>query len=738
MEPFFVYLLKSSSIILLFLASYHLFLKRETFFTSNRLFLVVGILIALLLPLITITKSVYVELTPTTIVEMATNTETIAIDTNTVQKFDWVNFLFTIYLLGMAYFTFKLLFQLYTIQRIKRQSNIISEGRFFHVRTLKRIAPFSFFKYIFYYPKQFAAGELDTILSHEKVHARELHSIDILLIEIMFIVQWFNPAIWFYRAAIKQNLEFLADSKTCTLAEDKKRYQYLMLQQAVKINNIAIVNPFFNSIIKKRIVMLNQKQSRKINKLKLFLVLPLLAGFVLSFNTREVVKFSEDTTATVPLTKAVVDFTSPLRQQDIKKITSGFGMARDPETKELKFHNGIDLVAQVGKEVMATADGKITTSAQNSVNGNYVIIQHEDGYSSKYLHLNGRNVNAGDPVVLGATIGYVGSTGKSTGPHLHFEILKFGQPINPASVIPFKAAPKLATKQIVNQVTKQPPPTPKKMRSVKTVELTINKDTSDEELEKMKNDLNEDAIDFSYTVVRNDDREIIDISLQVSGTNTKGESFSGNYRSNSEGPISSIFVLYDDDANVISIGAAQQKYYTVQNNTFSTEVWDGLDEIGEHDDIVVIEQQGSKKIYLNGNEIDQDSLEQRNSNIVIVEDTEEEDVRIHLVTGENETKRIRVKRQGSKGSNDVTIIKDSDGDANVTIGRNKGFLVVNADREGDPLYIVDGKEATAKYVRRLSRRKIERIEVLKGKSAKKKYGRKAKNGVIEITTKCKN
>ena len=731
MELFFVYLLKSSAILLLFLGSYHLFLKKETFFTSNRLFLVAGILIAFVLPFISITKTVYVEPTPITAIEFVPSTAVVAVATEAVSKFDWATLMVTIYLLGIAYFTFRLLLQLYTIQTIKKESDIVSEGNFFHVRTPQRIAPFSFFKYIFYYPKQFAAGELHTILSHEKVHARELHSIDILLTEIVFILQWFNPAVWFYRAAIKQNLEFLADSKTCTLAEDKKRYQYLMLKQAVQNNNIAIVNPFFNSIIKKRIVMLNQTQSKRINKLKLLLVLPLLAVFILSFNTKEEVKFLEGTAIVAPLPQAVVDFTSPLHQQDIKAISSGFGMAKAPETKEMKFHNGIDLVASIGKEVIATANGKIATSAQNGSNGNYIIIEHEEGYTSKYLHLNDRRVSAGDKVVAGETIGYVGSTGKSTGPHLHFEILKFGQPIDPASLIPFTAT-QTRIKKPRTEASKKPQP-------VKTVELTINKDTSNEELEKMKKDLNEDAIDFSYTVVRNDKREIIDISLQLSGKNSKGESFSGNYQSNSDGPISPIFVLFDDDANAISFGGARQKRFSIHKDGSHTMVWNGLDEIGEHNDIVVVKKDGKKKVYIDGSEVDHDNVIDRDVNVVVIEDEEDNAVKFKVHSTDEDGHEVRIRKRKSKKGNSVMIIKDSDDESDIEVVNDNGFFFVdNDDDEGDPLYVINGKEATAKEVKKLSPNEIKTVEVSKGKSAKRKYGRKAKNGVVEFTTKSKN
>ena len=164
--------------------------------------------------------------------------------------FDWTTFLSLLYVLGVVYFAFRLFIQLYAIKKIKKNSSVVTDGNFYHVRTRQQISPFSFFKHIFYHPKQFDAQELKTILTHEKMHAKGLHSIDILLTELIFIVLWFNPAIWLYKRAVKQNLEFIGDAKTCNLNGDKKSYQYLMLKQAINTNSLTIVNAFFNSIIK--------------------------------------------------------------------------------------------------------------------------------------------------------------------------------------------------------------------------------------------------------------------------------------------------------------------------------------------------------------------------------------------------------------------------------------------------------------------------------------------------------
>jgi murein DD-endopeptidase MepM/ murein hydrolase activator NlpD len=111
-------------------------------------------------------------------------------------------------------------------------------------------------------------------------------------------------------------------------------------------------------------------------------------------------------------------------------LTSGFGYRRDPFTNEMHFHRGIDLAAPVGTPVRAALDGKVVFIGYDSVLGNYVLIRHQINYSSLYGHLSEIWVSRGATVTRGQRIGTIGNTGRSTGPHLHFEIRRRGAPIN--------------------------------------------------------------------------------------------------------------------------------------------------------------------------------------------------------------------------------------------------------------------------------------------------------------------
>lgn len=117
-------------------------------------------------------------------------------------------------------------------------------------------------------------------------------------------------------------------------------------------------------------------------------------------------------------------------------ITDSYGYRTHPVTgKKTTWHNGVDLAAGAGTAIYATKSGTVTTALRSDIWGNYVVINHGDGFSSLYAHMQGLIVKAGDYVKQGQTIGYVGSTGLSTGPHLHFTIYFNGADVNPMSYI---------------------------------------------------------------------------------------------------------------------------------------------------------------------------------------------------------------------------------------------------------------------------------------------------------------
>ena len=118
-----------------------------------------------------------------------------------------------------------------------------------------------------------------------------------------------------------------------------------------------------------------------------------------------------------------------------RKLTSPYGYRIHPTTGQYKFHNGVDLANDQGTPIYAARSGKVTVDTYGSTYGYYVTINHGDGYSSLYAHMTRSVVDKGDTVKKGQLIGYMGSTGRSTGPHLHFSIFYNGSSVNPMNYI---------------------------------------------------------------------------------------------------------------------------------------------------------------------------------------------------------------------------------------------------------------------------------------------------------------
>lgn len=122
----------------------------------------------------------------------------------------------------------------------------------------------------------------------------------------------------------------------------------------------------------------------------------------------------------------------PVKNEDLKHMASGFGYRTDPFTKARKMHEGMDFTSQTGTPIYATGDG-VVKNADNSLSGygNHIEINHGYGYLTLYGHLSKYNVRAGQRVKRGDIIGFVGSTGRSEAPHLHYEVHKDGKVVNP-------------------------------------------------------------------------------------------------------------------------------------------------------------------------------------------------------------------------------------------------------------------------------------------------------------------
>ena len=151
---------------------------------------------------------------------------------------------------------------------------------------------------------------------------------------------------------------------------------------------------------------------------------------------------------------AAIPAIQPVRNENLRRVASGFGYRSDPFTKIRKFHEGMDFSAKTGTPIFATGDG-VVARADNSVSGfgNHIVIRHGFGYETLYGHLSKYKSRMGQRVNRGDIIGYVGSTGRSEAPHLHYEVHKNGEVVNPLNFYygNISAAEYVAISKIANQ-----------------------------------------------------------------------------------------------------------------------------------------------------------------------------------------------------------------------------------------------------------------------------------------------
>ena len=291
MAPEWIYLLKANVGIALFYAFYKLFCQRDTFFQWRRFALLSFLGISFIYPLLNIQDWVkeqpaMYELADYYATWMAT--EEITATTPVVIDAPQLPSLLTIgiylYYIGVIVMSFRFIVQLFSVLRMrwKGTRSIVDGQRIISIPT--EADPFSFFGWIFLYLPGLKDESREEILKHEQTHARQWHSMDVILCELINIVCWFNPFAWLIKTEIRLNLEYLADNKVAETTSDCKLYQYHLLNLVNKNVQTGLCNNFNVSHLKRRIIMMNKKRTHTTGRIKYALFVPLAAALLIASN----------------------------------------------------------------------------------------------------------------------------------------------------------------------------------------------------------------------------------------------------------------------------------------------------------------------------------------------------------------------------------------------------------------------------------------------------------------------
>ncbi len=288
MSDLAAYLLKSGAFLALFYAFYRFGLRRETFFALNRAYLVGAAALSLVLPLLHVTSPFFktiIHASP--LPSFIDKTSPGPLPTGAKP----VDLLLAAYVAGAALSLLMFVARVGRLALMARRCGCVRQRGLRVVLCGSPGGSFSFFHFVFVDRSKVPEGDMDRVLAHELAHVRQLHSLDVVFMEILSAIQWFNPFVWPYKRSLRETHEYLADRAVIAQGGGLARYQLLIVEQHVGGKLLELASGFRTSQIKRRIVMMSRQETKGLARWKPLLALPLAVALVLAFaESRPVVK----------------------------------------------------------------------------------------------------------------------------------------------------------------------------------------------------------------------------------------------------------------------------------------------------------------------------------------------------------------------------------------------------------------------------------------------------------------
>jgi TonB family protein len=316
MNELLTYVFESGICLAVLFALYWLVLRKETYFRFNRIYLLGMVVVSCLLPLGQLNLYSAETSAPGLIPQVANAIHlpelSGAIETTDARAtaWNWPGLILAVYLTGACLLLLRTLLGIIKVQLLKRSGNLVRHQGYSVAYLQGEIAPFSFFKTVYLNNTGLAEAEERHILNHEITHIRQLHTLDILFLELFLALFWFNPFMWFTRKALKSTHEYLADEGALNQASSPAPYQSLLLNQISGFRPLAVSHSF-NSNIKNRIAMMCKKKSGLLARLKALALLPALACLTLLFACNEQELLPEALETETPNLEEAVLITEP-------------------------------------------------------------------------------------------------------------------------------------------------------------------------------------------------------------------------------------------------------------------------------------------------------------------------------------------------------------------------------------------------------------------------------------------
>lgn len=437
----------------LFLVVYRLLLVRRVAFHICRRYLVITTLLAVSIPLLNMplypAETIYynqpleVSLAETLSQGQAVieNVSVVGKDAEPVINIHWYDviqvavFCFYVAITVISFLIFAN--RVRAIRRLRRLSAITHCLEYDLAENDEIKSPFSFLRTI-YIGNDYHRREREQILCHESWHVSCHHSVERIIMEIVRCLFWFNPFVWIACRHLTEVQEWEADREVLRNGYDVAEYRTVIFRQLFGYNPDVICG-LNNSLTKNRFIMMTHFKEGKFTLVRLAAIVPIVAGMMMlcSFTTKSPSVIDTSDSIDMALKPNLSGAHTPLISSD--GVFGRYGLRTHPVLGVERIHSGVDIPAAEGAPILAAFSGRVDSAAfVDNGSGNFVIITHDNGLSTRYAHLAEMLVNRGDYVKGGAKIGTVGKTGLATGSHLHFEMALNGKTFDPEQVFDFR------------------------------------------------------------------------------------------------------------------------------------------------------------------------------------------------------------------------------------------------------------------------------------------------------------
>lgn len=778
MEILLTYIAKSAGLLIVFFALYYFLLRKDHSFSTNRKFLLGGLFASAILPSVQFTRKVFIE-AQTSQFQMIAGDFPVSEVIIQEPVLTPMQILLAIYLTGVAFMTGRMLLQLISLFKVLYSGQSTRTRRINYIKVTGKMAPFSFLNFIVYNPALHSETELLHILKHEKAHVLQWHTADVLLANLNLIYQWFNPFAWLYVKILQQNLEYIADSEAVKEVPCRKEYQKALVKISIANFNPVLTNSFYQSFIKKRIVMLNRNTTTKNNYWKISLALPLMLAFIFLFNVK---------------TEAQIKPTNENKEESISKNLKVSGTITKNSTEE----SLATLKKVFAKQKVTLGFENIQRSSEGIITKITVRFLNKKTNSSGVTNQNNpEGINSFEVFVEDGTIGFANvSDKKENGKTAKDVVTQAGK--NALYIVNNReyTSSELEGKfiEIIGGFIFLNPENSSKYGDKGkdgVIMISQGKITNDIEKEMEHIDLENAPVKKSYIQIRKGEKPRFMEVNKTSGSTYKKSNSNPKTGSTSNSGVQGledikgnpVFVLNGvkvERSKLRSIPQSSIEHITVLKGKDATSLYgkaakDGAILISTKSDKIVVgtgmtfstdEEDGNLDLYREMLSSPENPLMVING-IVQDENFDLQDQDPGQIKEMSVSRGEKVQTKFGKRAKDgvISIItKDAIGKKAYTIRNssnqsrkpvthtiNSDSVNINASQWGtrssplktivttgntEPLFVIDGKVKPKGFdINSINHEEIASITVLKDKTSIKKYGQKAADGVIEITTK---